>query len=44
MKIYFTLKRCGHTVGKQVVSREEAYNRIKAAVDARNEGNFCCIP
>ncbi|KAJ5674542.1 uncharacterized protein N7477_004476 [Penicillium maclennaniae] len=31
-------KRCGHTKGKSVVSREEAYARIQAAVDARNEG------
>ncbi len=31
-------KRCGHTKGKRVVSRSEAVNRIKAAVDARNEG------
>jgi 2-methylisocitrate lyase-like PEP mutase family enzyme len=31
-------KRCGHTEGKQVVSREEACERIRAAVDARNEG------
>ena len=31
-------KRCGHTKGKQVVSREEAYQRIKAAVAARDEG------
>lgn len=31
-------KRCGHTKGKSVVSREEACSRIKAAVDARNEG------
>jgi len=30
-------KRCGHTRGKQVVSRAEAYTRIRAAVDARNE-------
>ncbi len=29
-------KRCGHTRGKQVVSREEAYMRIQAAVDVRN--------
>ena len=28
-------KRCGHTPGKEVVSREEAFDRIKAAVDAR---------
>ena len=31
-------KRCGHTKGKQVVSREDAYTRIRAAVDAREEG------
>ncbi|CAI7661652.1 hypothetical protein N7533_006140 [Penicillium manginii] len=31
-------KRCGHTKGKNVVSREEAYARIQAACDARNEG------
>lgn len=29
---------CGHTRGKSVVSREEAFARIKAACDARNEG------
>jgi len=26
-------KRCGHTKGKDIVSRTEAYNRIKAAVE-----------
>lgn len=31
-------KRCGHTKGKQVVSFEEACSRIRAAVDAREEG------
>ena len=31
-------KRCGHTRGKSVVSREEALARIRAAVDAREEG------
>lgn len=31
-------KRCGHTQGKLVVERAEALNRIKAAVDARNDG------
>lgn len=31
-------KRCGHTAGKQTVSRDEALARIRAAVDARNEG------
>lgn len=28
-------KRCGHTPGKEVVGRDEAYDRVKAAVDAR---------
>ena len=31
-------KRCGHTRGKHVVDREEAISRIRAAVDARDEG------
>lgn len=31
-------KRCGHTRGKQIVSRDEALARIRAAVDARQEG------
>ena len=31
-------KRCGHTEGKSVVARDEALARIRAAVDARNEG------
>lgn len=31
-------KRCGHTPGKAVVGREEAFDRIRAAVDAREEG------
>ncbi|MCS5635763.1 MAG: isocitrate lyase/PEP mutase family protein, partial [Myxococcota bacterium] len=31
-------KRCGHTRGKAVVSREEAMARVRAAVDAREEG------
>lgn len=30
-------KRCGHTEGKQVVSRSEAFARVQAAVDARDE-------
>lgn len=28
-------KRCGHTPGKAVVGRDEAFDRIRAAVDAR---------
>lgn len=31
-------KRCGHTRGKEVVSREEALTRVRAAVDARDDG------
>jgi 2-methylisocitrate lyase-like PEP mutase family enzyme len=31
-------KRCGHTRGKEVVDREEAFDRIRAAVEARDEG------
>lgn len=31
-------KRCGHTAGKQIVSFDEACTRIRAAVDARDEG------
>lgn len=34
----FSPKRCGHTPGKEVVSRNEALSRIRAAVDAREEG------
>jgi 2-methylisocitrate lyase-like PEP mutase family enzyme len=30
-------KRCGHTAGKAVVDRDTAFDRIKAAVDARAE-------
>lgn len=31
-------KRCGHTRGKSVVPRSEALARVRAAVDARDEG------
>lgn len=31
-------KRCGHTKGKEVVDRAEAYGRIRAAVEARAGG------
>ena len=31
-------KRCGHTRGKEVVARDEALQRMRAAIDARNEG------
>jgi len=31
-------KRCGHTQGKQTVSRKEAFSRVQAAIDARDAG------
>jgi methylisocitrate lyase len=33
-------KRCGHRPGKEVVSKEEMVDRIKAAVDARSDAGF----
>jgi methylisocitrate lyase len=33
-------KRCGHRPGKEVVSREEMVDRVKAAVDARGDRDF----
>ncbi len=33
-------KRCGHFNGKDVISTEEAVDKIKAAVDARRDSNF----
>jgi len=33
-------KRCGHRPGKEVVSKEEMVDRLKAAVDARTDENF----
>lgn len=36
-------KRCGHTQGKQIVERQEALMRIRAAVDAREEGGDILI-
>jgi methylisocitrate lyase len=33
-------KRCGHLPGKEVVSRDEMVDRIKAAVDARTDATF----
>ena len=33
-------KRCGHMEGKQIVSREEMVLKIKAAADARRDGDF----
>lgn len=36
-------KRCGHTQGKAVVERDEAFARIRAAVDTRDEGHDTLI-
>jgi len=33
-------KRCGHRPGKEVVSKEEMVDRLKAAVDARTDEQF----
>jgi 2-methylisocitrate lyase-like PEP mutase family enzyme len=36
-------KRCGHTRGKEVVGRDEACARVRAAVEAREEGSDIAI-
>jgi methylisocitrate lyase len=36
-------KRCGHRPGKELVSKEEMVDRIKAAVDARTDPDFFII-
>src|SRR6202011_585498 len=33
-------KRCGHRPGKEIVSKQEMVDRIKAAVDARTDSEF----
>jgi 2-methylisocitrate lyase-like PEP mutase family enzyme len=33
-------KRCGHLAGKSLISREEMCDKIKAATDARRDGDF----
>lgn len=33
-------KRCGHRPGKEVVTKDEMVDRVKAAVDARNDRDF----
>jgi len=35
-----TEKRCGHRPGKQIVSKEEMVDRIRAAVAARTDSSF----
>ncbi len=36
-------KRCGHLAGKTVIPTEEMVSKIKAAVDARDDGDFQII-
>jgi 2-methylisocitrate lyase-like PEP mutase family enzyme len=36
-------KRCGHFSGKEVISMEEAVNKIKAAVDARHDPDLLIL-
>ncbi|MDK3075310.1 isocitrate lyase/PEP mutase family protein [Sedimentitalea sp. JM2-8] len=36
-------KRCGHTPGKAVVGRDEAFDRIRAAVDARADDDILIL-
>src|SRR6202165_1027332 len=36
-------KRCGHRPGKEIVSKQEMADRVKAAVDAKTDENFFLI-
>lgn len=36
-------KRCGHRPGKEIVSKEEMVDRVKAAADARTDESFCIM-
>jgi 2-methylisocitrate lyase-like PEP mutase family enzyme len=36
-------KRCGHTPGKRIVSKRDMVARIKVAVEARRNADFCII-
>jgi 2-methylisocitrate lyase-like PEP mutase family enzyme len=36
-------KKCGHTEGKQLISKEEMVQKIKAAVDTRKDPDFILI-
>src|SRR5579864_5171914 len=37
------VKRCGHRPGKELVSKEEMGDRVKAAVDAKTDSSFFLI-
>lgn len=43
MEDQVALKRCGHRPGKEIVSKDEMLDRIKAAVDARYDENFVIV-
>jgi hypothetical protein len=36
-------KRCGHMAGKACISAEEMVSKVKAAVDARRDEDFCIV-
>jgi len=36
-------KRCGHMAGKACIPAEEMVSKVKAAVDARRDGDFCIV-
>jgi 2-methylisocitrate lyase-like PEP mutase family enzyme len=36
-------KRCGHVAGKMIISEEEAVGKLRAALDARRNGDFVII-
>src|SRR5258707_1439648 len=36
-------KRCGHRPGKEIVSKQEMADRVKAAVDAKTDNSFFLI-
>jgi methylisocitrate lyase len=38
-----TAKRCGHRPNKEIVTKDEMVDRLKAAVDARFDGEFVII-
>ncbi|WP_395541207.1 methylisocitrate lyase [Neotabrizicola sp. sgz301269] len=43
MEDQVALKRCGHRPGKEIVSKEEMLDRVKAAVDARYDEDFVIV-
>lgn len=43
MEDQVALKRCGHRPGKEIVTKDEMLDRIKAAVDARYDEGFVIV-